>query len=111
MTKARLCSSSVLALSVSLGLAAAGGAQEDEHDDRIVVTARRREESLQDTPVAVTVLAPSVVAVGVARFHGFEYVALKLSEESLHLVLWEYPVYMLLGLVSAGVALLYMVSA
>ncbi|MGD8347117.1 MAG: chloride channel protein, partial [Lysobacterales bacterium] len=55
-------------------------------------------------PIAVS----SVVAVGVARFHGFEYVALKLSEESLHLVLWEYPVYMLLGLVSAGVALLYM---
>ena len=50
----------------------------------------------------------SVVAVGVTRYHGFEYVALKLSEESLHLVVWEYAAYMLLGLVSAGVALVYM---
>lgn len=50
----------------------------------------------------------SVVAVGVTRYHGFEFVALKLSEESFHLVVWEYPAYMLLGLVSAGVALLYM---
>lgn len=50
----------------------------------------------------------SVVAVGVTRYHGFEYVALKLTEESLHLVVWEYAAYMLLGLVSAGVALVYM---
>ena len=50
----------------------------------------------------------SVVAVGVTRYHGFEFVALKLSEESFHLVIWEYPAYMLLGLVAAGIALLYM---
>jgi CIC family chloride channel protein len=50
----------------------------------------------------------SVVAVGVTRYHGFEYVALKLSEESLHLVVWEYPAFALLGLLAAGVALVYM---
>ena len=50
----------------------------------------------------------SVVAVGVTRFHGFEYVALKLTEESLHLVVWEYAMYALLGLAAAGVALVYM---
>ena len=50
----------------------------------------------------------SVVAVGVTRYHGFEYVALKLSEESFHLVVWEYPAFALLGLVAAGVALVYM---
>ena len=50
----------------------------------------------------------SVVAVGVTRYHGCEFVALKLSEESFHLVIWEYPAYMLLGLVAAGIALLYM---
>jgi CIC family chloride channel protein len=50
----------------------------------------------------------SVVAVGVTRYHGFEYVALKLSEGSLHLVVWDYAVYVLLGLVAAGVALVYM---
>ena len=41
----------------------------------------------------------SVVAVGVTRFHGFEYVALKLTEENLHLVVWEYAAYAVLGLV------------
>ncbi len=50
----------------------------------------------------------SVVAVGVTRYHGFEYVALKLTEENLHLVVWEYAVYALLGLAAAGVALVYM---
>lgn len=50
----------------------------------------------------------SVVAVGVTRFHGFEYVALKLTEENLHLVVWEYAAYVLLGLAAAGVALVYM---
>ncbi|MGB7451849.1 MAG: chloride channel protein [Lysobacterales bacterium] len=50
----------------------------------------------------------SVVAVGVTRYHGFEYVALKLTEESLHLVVWEYAMYALLGLAAAGVALVYM---
>lgn len=50
----------------------------------------------------------SVVAVGVTRFHGFEYVALKLTEEDLHLVVWEYAAYAVLGLVAAGVALVYM---
>ena len=50
----------------------------------------------------------SVVAVGVTRYHGFEYVALKLTEENLHLVVWEYAAYALLGLVAAGVALVYM---
>lgn len=50
----------------------------------------------------------SVVAVGVTRYHGFEYVALKLAEENLHLVVWEYAAYALLGLVAAGVALVYM---
>lgn len=50
----------------------------------------------------------SVVAVGVTRYHGFEYVALKLTEEKLHLVVWEYAAYALLGLAAAGVALVYM---
>ena len=50
----------------------------------------------------------SVVAVGVTRYHGFEYVALKLTEENLHLVVWEYAAYALLGLAAAGVALIYM---
>ena len=50
----------------------------------------------------------SVVAVGVTRYHGFEYVALKLTEENLHLVVWEYAMYALLGLAAAGVALVYM---
>ena len=50
----------------------------------------------------------SVVAVGVTRYHGFEYVALKLTEENLHLVVWEYAAYALLGLAAAGVALVYM---
>ena len=50
----------------------------------------------------------SVVAVGVTRYHGFEYVALKLTQENFHLVVWEYAVYALLGLAAAGVALVYM---
>lgn len=50
----------------------------------------------------------SVVAVGVTRYHGFEYVALKLTEENLHLVVWEYAAYALLGLAVATVALVYM---
>jgi CIC family chloride channel protein len=50
----------------------------------------------------------SVVAVGVTRYHGFEYVALKLTGGDLHLVVWEYAVYALLGAVAAGVALIYM---
>ena len=50
----------------------------------------------------------SVVAVGVTRYHGFEYVALKLTGGNLHLVVWEYAAYALLGLAAAGVALVYM---
>jgi CIC family chloride channel protein len=50
----------------------------------------------------------SVVAVGVTRYHGFEYVALKLSERTGHLVIWEYPAYVGLGLLSAAVAVAYM---
>ena len=50
----------------------------------------------------------SVVAVGVTRYHGFEYVALKLTGGNLHLVVWEYIFYALLGLAAAGVALIYM---
>lgn len=50
----------------------------------------------------------SVVAVGVTRYHGFEYVAFKLTGGNLHLVVWEYAVYALLGVAAAGVALLYM---
>jgi len=50
----------------------------------------------------------SVVAVGVTRYHGFEYVALKLSERTGHLVIWEYPAYVLLGLMTAGLAVVYM---
>jgi len=50
----------------------------------------------------------SVFAVGVTRYHGFEYVALKLTGETLHLVVWEYAVYALLGFAAAGVALVYM---
>ncbi|MCW8872179.1 MAG: chloride channel protein [Xanthomonadales bacterium] len=50
----------------------------------------------------------SVIAVGVTRYHGFEYVALKLSERAGHLVIWEYPAYVGLGLLSAAVAVIYM---
>jgi CIC family chloride channel protein len=50
----------------------------------------------------------SVVAVGVTRYHGFEYVDLKLAEENGHLVLWEYPAYAGLGLLAAGLAVIYM---
>ena len=50
----------------------------------------------------------SVVAVGVTRFHGFEYVALKLSERAGHLVIWEYPAYVGLGLLAAALAVIYM---
>jgi CIC family chloride channel protein len=55
-------------------------------------------------PIAVA----SVFAVGVTRYHGFEYVALKLSEQAGHLVVWEYPAYFLLGLLAAGLAVVYM---
>jgi CIC family chloride channel protein len=55
-------------------------------------------------PIAVA----SVVGVGVTRYHGFEYVALKLSESGGHLVLWEYPAYVALGLLSAVLAVVYM---
>jgi CIC family chloride channel protein len=50
----------------------------------------------------------SVVAVGVTRFHGFQFVALKLTGGNLHLVVWEYAVYALVGMAAAGVALIYM---
>jgi CIC family chloride channel protein len=50
----------------------------------------------------------SVFAVGVTRFEGFEYVALKLAPGSGHLVVWEYPVYVLVGLLAAGLAVVYM---
>jgi len=50
----------------------------------------------------------SVVGVGVTRYHGFEYVALKLTGGNLHLVVWEYAAYALLGFAAAGVSLLYM---
>jgi CIC family chloride channel protein len=50
----------------------------------------------------------SVVAVGVTRFHGFQFVALKLTGGNLHLVVWEYAVYALVGMAAAGVALVYM---
>ncbi|NNJ65464.1 MAG: chloride channel protein [Xanthomonadales bacterium] len=50
----------------------------------------------------------SVVAWGITQFHGFEYVALKLSQESTHLVVWEFPAYALLGGLAALVAYVYM---
>lgn len=50
----------------------------------------------------------SVVAVGVTRYEGFEYVALKLAPGQGHLVVWEYPVYAVVGLLAAGVAMVYM---
>lgn len=50
----------------------------------------------------------SVVAVGASRHHGFEYIALKLGEESTHLALWEYPAFMLIGVVAALIAWVYM---
>jgi len=56
------------------------------------------------------ITAASVVAVGVTRYHGFEYVALKLAEENGHLVLWEYPAYVLLGLLAAALAVIYMIG-
>src|SRR5690606_32094040 len=40
---------------------AAEGAQMDEELEEVVVTARRREESLQDTPVAVTVVTAEML--------------------------------------------------
>ena len=55
-------------------------------------------------PIAVA----SVVAVGVTRYHGFEYVALKVTERTGHLVIWEYPAYLLLGLLAAALAVVYM---
>jgi len=50
----------------------------------------------------------SVIAVGITRLYGFDYVDLKLAEESTHLVVWEYPAYALLGVLSAVVAYVYM---
>jgi CIC family chloride channel protein len=50
----------------------------------------------------------SVVAVGITRYHGFEYVALKLGDGGGHLVVWEYPAYVLLGLLAAAVSVIYM---
>lgn len=50
----------------------------------------------------------SVVAVGVTRHHGFEYVALKLADDATHLSLWEYPAFLLLGVLAAGIAFVYM---
>ena len=50
----------------------------------------------------------SVVGVGVMRYHDFQIEGLKMAGESGHLVLWEYPVYFLLGVMAAGVALVYM---
>ncbi|MDT8319116.1 MAG: chloride channel protein [Xanthomonadales bacterium] len=55
-------------------------------------------------PIAIC----SVFAVGLTRYHGFEYVALKLSERTGHLVVWEYPAYFVLGLLAAGLAIVYM---
>jgi CIC family chloride channel protein len=55
-------------------------------------------------PIAVA----SVMGVGVTRYHGFEYVALKLSDRTGHLVLWEYPAYFVLGLLAAVLAIVYM---
>jgi len=50
----------------------------------------------------------SVIAVGITRYHGFEYVAFKLVEWDGHLVVWEYPAYVLLGLLAAAVSVVYM---
>jgi CIC family chloride channel protein len=50
----------------------------------------------------------SVIAVGVTRYEGFEYVALKLAPGGGHLVVWEYPLYVLVGLLAAGLAVVYM---
>ena len=50
----------------------------------------------------------SVVAVGVTRFHGFEYIALKLDEARSHLAVWEYPAYAVLGMFAAVLAMVYM---
>jgi CIC family chloride channel protein len=50
----------------------------------------------------------SVAAVAVTRYHGFEYIALKLHDIHRQLALWDYPLYVLVGGLAALVALLYM---
>lgn len=50
----------------------------------------------------------SVVAIGTTRYHGFEYIALKLNEGWTDLDLWDYPAYAGIGVVAAGFAIVYM---
>ena len=50
----------------------------------------------------------SVAAIGITRFHGFEFIALKLSETRTDLDVWEYPIYAVLGAIAAGLAIVYM---
>ncbi len=50
----------------------------------------------------------SVAAVAITRFHHHEYVALKLWEQPRTLNLWDYPIYIGIGLLGAGIAIVYM---
>ena len=50
----------------------------------------------------------SVAAVALTRFHQVEYVGLKLWQAPHPVTLEDYPLYMLLGLISALVAMMYM---
>ena len=50
----------------------------------------------------------SVSAVAVTRFHSFQYIALKVADERRTLELQDYPLFLLIGVLGACVAMLYM---
>ena len=50
----------------------------------------------------------SVAAVAVTRYHDVEYTALKLFDQHRSIDIFDYPVYILIGAVAAGLAMLYM---
>ena len=52
----------------------------------------------------------SVAAVAIVRFHDFEYAALKLIDHQRMLNLTDYPLYLLIGIVAAGVSVVYMIG-
>ncbi|MDF1814306.1 MAG: chloride channel protein [Verrucomicrobiales bacterium] len=50
----------------------------------------------------------SVAAVAITRYHNFEYVTLKIFDTQRQLSLWDYPVYLFIGLAASVVAMIYM---
>ncbi|MEM7697330.1 MAG: chloride channel protein [Verrucomicrobiota bacterium] len=52
----------------------------------------------------------SVSAVAITRFHEVEYVTLKLFAIPRELQLWDYPLFVLLGIISAALATGYMIG-